>query len=182
MRKARVLVLCAAAIAGCHGDSSQAPPAKPAPQGQPAPAAAARKPKPQESTAGMVEAASQGKSQAPVALKFDLLQRPAVGQPLEIAIALLPQIAASPARIDVSGSEGLQLAAGDAQIEFPSVEPAQVYRRSIVVTPVNEGVLLVTLSVSLKHDEMTESRAFSVPIIVGGMVAADEASAVKPKK
>jgi hypothetical protein len=182
MMKARVLVLCAAAIAGCHGDSSQAPAANPAPQGPAAPAAAARKPKPQESTAGMVEAASQGKSQTPVTLKFDLLQRPVVGQPLEIAIALLPQIPANPATVDVSGSEGLQLAAGDARIEFPSVEPAQVYRRSIVVTPAAEGVLFVTLSVSLKHDEMTESRVFSVPIIVGEIVAADQASGPKPKK
>ncbi len=146
------------------------------------PAAAARKPIPQESTAGMVEAATQGKSQAPVALKFDLMQRPAVGQPLEIAIALLPQVAASPATIDVSGSEGLQLASGNEQIEFPSVEAANVYRHSIVVTPGAEGVLFVTLSVRLKHDEMTEARVFSVPIIVGAIVAADEASAVKPKK
>jgi len=180
--KARALVLCAAAIAGCHRDSSQAPPANPAPQGPAAPAAAARKPKPQESTAGMVEAASQGKSQTPVTLKFDLLQRPTVGQPLEIAIALLPQIPASPATIDVSGSQGLQLAAGDAQIGFPSVEPAKVYRRSIVVTPAAEGVLFVTLNVSLKHDEVTESRVFSVPIIVGEIVAAEEGSAAKQKK
>ena len=179
--KPRVLVLCAAAIAGCHGDSSQAPSANPAPQGQAAPAAAVRRPIPRESTAGMVEAAIQGKSQAAVALKFELLQRPAVGQPLEIAIALLPQIAASPASIDVSGSEGLQLAAGDAQIEFPSVEAAQVYRRSIVVTPAAEGVLFVTLSVHLKHDEMNETRVFSVPIIVGTIEAANEASAVKQK-
>jgi len=182
MMKARVLVLCAAAIAGCHGSSSQAPPAKAAPQGPAAPTAAARNPKPQESTAGMVEAVSHGKSQAPVALKFDLLQRPAVGQPLEIAIALVPQVPASPATIDVSGSEGLQLAAGDAQIVFPSVEPAKVYRRSIMVTPSVEGVLFVTLSVSLQHDEMTDSRVFSVPLIVGEIVAADEASGPKQKK
>ena len=31
--------------------------------------------------------------------KFDLLQRPVEGQPLEVAIALLPQIAADPRRL-----------------------------------------------------------------------------------
>ncbi len=182
--KVRVLVLCAAAIAGCHGDSSQAPAANSAPQGLTTAAApaAARKTKPQESTAGMVEAVSQGKSQAPVAVKFDLLQRPAVGQPLEIAIALVTQIPASPVTIDVSGSEGLQLAAGDAQIQFPSVDQASVYRRTIVVTPDAQGVLFVTLNVSLKHDQMTESRAFLVPIIVGEIVARDETGAAKQKK
>ena len=74
---------------------------------------------PKESTAGMVEAAAQGKSQAPVALKFDLLQRPAVGQQLEVAVALLPQVDAGSGTIDVSGSDGLQLAAGDAKSNSP---------------------------------------------------------------
>ncbi len=68
----------------------------------------------------MVEAASQGKSQAPVMLKFDLLQRPTVGQPLEIALALLPQIPAAAATIEVAASDGLQVAAGDSRIEFAS--------------------------------------------------------------
>jgi hypothetical protein len=177
--KARLLVLCSAAVAigGCHRDSNQAPPANPASRANTAPAAPARRAQPQESTTGMVEAVSQGKSQASVTLKFDLLQRPAVGQPLEIAIALLPQIAAGPATIDVSGSAGVQLAAGDAQIEFPSVEAAQVYRRSIMVTPSVDGVQFVTLSVSLKHDEITDSRVFSVPIIV----AADHANSTNLK-
>jgi len=34
------------------------------------------------------------------------------------------------------------------------------------VTPMADGVLLLSLTVSLKHDEMTESRAFSIPLIV----------------
>jgi hypothetical protein len=182
MMKARVLVLYATAIAGCHGDSSQAPPVNPAPQGHAAPAAGARKPMPKDSTAGMVEAAVQGKSQAPVALKFDLLQRPAVGQPFEIAVALLPQVDASSATIDVSGSVGLQLAAGDEKVEFPSLGAGQVYRRSIVLTPAADGLLFVTLSVRLKHDEMTEMKVFAVPVIVGVAATPDEGAVAKPKK
>ena len=87
----------------------------------------------------MVEAASQGKSQMPVSLKFDLLQRPVAGQPLEVAIALLPQIAGGPATIDVTGSDGVQLASGDGQIAFPTVEPQQVYRHSITADPDGRG-------------------------------------------
>jgi hypothetical protein len=34
------------------------------------------------------------------------------------------------------------------------------------VTPTADGVLLLGLTVSLKHDDMTESRAFSIPLIV----------------
>ncbi len=168
MMKTRLLAFFAvAALAGCHRDSSPTPPPKPAsPQARAAPVAAARGPTSEDLTANMVEAVAQGKSQAPVALKFDLMQRPIVGQPLEIVIALLPQIPASPASITVTGSDGLQFAAGDAEIDIPSVEAAQVYRHSIKVTPTTEGVMFVNLNVSLKHDEATDSRVFSLPIIV----------------
>jgi hypothetical protein len=128
-------------------------------------------------TAGMVEAVTQGKSQAPVTLKFDLLQRPTQGQPLEVAIALLPQIEASQAKVDVSGSEGLSLAASDNEFEFDAVEPAQVYRHRIKVTPSAEGVYLLTLSVSLRHDPFDDTRVFSVPVIVSPAAAAADVPA-----
>jgi hypothetical protein len=41
-----------------------------------------------------------------------------------------------------------------------------VYRQSIQVTPTADGVLLLSLAISLKHDELTESRVFSIPLIV----------------
>jgi hypothetical protein len=34
------------------------------------------------------------------------------------------------------------------------------------VTPNTDGVLLVNLTVSLKHDDVSDSQVFSVPIIV----------------
>jgi hypothetical protein len=180
--KLRVLTLCALAtlagcpLAGCQKSSSVAPMAPKATRAKGSRAAPAG-PTPEEMTAGMVEAVTQGKSQAPVALKFDLTQRPVEGQPLEVAIALLPQIAANQATVNVSGSDGLSLAAEDNEFEFASLEPAQVYRHSIKVTPSGEGVYLLTLNVSLKHDPFEESRVFSVPIIVGAPADAAPRSA-----
>ncbi len=76
--------LCAVGVAGRLPPRREAPLRSPRPlrrsRRRSAKAAAAKTP--QQLTADMVEAASQGKSQAPVTLKFDLLQRPAVGQPL----------------------------------------------------------------------------------------------------
>jgi len=184
--KLRVLILCTvAALGACHRDSTQTstvaklmahvkapPPAAPAPA--PGPTA-------QEQTATMVEAATQGKSLAPVALKFDLLQRPVQGQPLELAIALMPQIAAGSATIEVSGAEGFKLADGASPIEFPEVEAEQVYRHSIKLTPIAEGVHMLTLNVSLKHDQIADTRVFSVPLIVtapGGAAPAPQAEGV----
>jgi hypothetical protein len=172
--KLRVTILLAiAGMAACHRDAGRAPVAPVKPQAGVQAAAPSQGAEPQQSTAGMVEAVPQGKAQAPIGLKFDLLERPVQGQPLEVAIALLPQTAARSATVAVSGSDGLKIDAGD--FEFPAIEAAQVYRHSIKVTPTAEGFYLLTLSVSLQHDQTSDSRVFSVPILVGSAGAADPA-------
>jgi hypothetical protein len=159
-------MLCAlAAASACHKDPGTPPPPKPTPHIS-VPVVAKKGPTAAELTAGMVEAASQGKSQLPVELKFDLKQRPTPGQALDIDIALIPQIDAGAADIQVTAGDGLTVAAGTNQIDWPAVEAGQVYRQSVKVTPTGDGVLLLSLTVSLKHDEMIESRAFSIPLIV----------------
>jgi hypothetical protein len=161
-----ILLLAIAGAAACHRDPGSAPaaPVKPKPGVQAA--APSQGSNPQQLT-DMVEAVAQGKAQAPIELKFDLLERPVQGQPLEVAIALLPQIAARSATVAVTGSEGLKVDAGEEQFEFPAVAAAQVYRHSIKVTPTSEGFYLLTLAVSLQHDQTSDSRVFSVPILVG---------------
>ena len=175
--KLSIFILCALALlGGCQRESGEVAAPKPATQRK-APVAVQRGPTAQEQTAGMVEAATQGKSQTPVDLKFDLLQRPVQGHPLEIAIALLPGEAAGPATVHVAGAEGLEVPPAAADLEFASVEPAQVYRGSIKLTPGTEGVFLLTLTVSLKHDQFLDTRVFSVPLIVTATAAAPGAPA-----
>jgi hypothetical protein len=180
--KLRLIVLLAiAASAGCHRQSATAPavPAKP----KAGVRAAADKPQgqsPQELTAGMVEAVVQSKSQAPVDLKFDLPERPVEGQPLEVAIALLPQIAAGSATVAVTGSDGLKLDPGEGQFEFAAVEADRVYRHSIKMTPTAGGLNLLTLTVSLQHDQTADLRVFSVPLLVGGAAGVSTAPSANP--
>ena len=167
MNPARLLLLCALATAGaCHRDSDTPPAPPPAPRVT-VPVPVKQGPSAENLTAGMVEAASQGKSQLPVKLKFELQERPTLGHLLAIDIAVLPQIDASPAGIQVAGGDGLTLVPGTNQLDLPAVEAGQVYRQSVKVTPTADGVLVLNLTVSLKHDDMTESRAFSIPLIVG---------------
>ena len=166
MNHARLLLLSTLAAAGaCHRDSAPPPPAPPPRVTVPVPVK--QGPSAEMLTAGMVEAASQGKSQLPVRLKFELQERPTLGQLLAIDIAVLPQIDGKPAGIQVAGGDGLTLVPGTNQLDLPAVEAGQVYRQSVKVTPTADGVLVLNLTVSLKHDDMTESRAFSIPLIVG---------------
>ena len=164
MNTGRAWVLCTlAALGACHRDSATPPPNAP---GVSAPVVAKKGPGAEELTAGMVEAANQGKSQLPVKLKFDLRQRPTIGQPLDIDVAVLPQIDASSGEITVAGGDGLTPEPGTTRIELPAVETGRVYRQALKVTPTAEGVLLLNLTVSLKHDDQSDSRAFSIPLIV----------------
>jgi hypothetical protein len=166
MKTARVLTLCTVgALGGCHQDSGNSTQPKPVPHVQ-APVTVKKGPSAEELTAGMVEAATQGKSQLPVKVKFSLTQRPTLGQPLEIDIAVMPQIDANGAELQVTGGGGLSVAPESIQAELAAVEAGKVYRQVVKVTPSVDGVLLLGLTILLKHDEVTDSRAFSIPLIV----------------
>jgi hypothetical protein len=167
MTSAKILLLCmTVAVAACNRDPGSAPAAKAA---APIRARAPAAPKPggtaAEQTAGMVQAAAQGKSQVPVELKFDIAQRPKVGQPLDINLALIAQVAASPATIRVTGADDVSVAAGADQFDIPTEEAGEVYKETVNVTPNAEGVVLLAVTVLLKHDEIVDQRVFSIPII-----------------
>jgi hypothetical protein len=163
---ARVLLLCAMlAVAACNRDSGSAPAPSPASHFKPKAAPLTPHATASEQTAGMVEAASQGKSVVPVELKFDIAQRPKVGQPLDINLALVAQIAASPVTVQLTGADDVSVAAGANQFDIPSEEAGEVYRHTVNVTPNTEGVVLLGVTVLLKHDEVVDQRVFSIPII-----------------
>jgi len=160
--------MAVAFMAGCSRDSTPSPVSQLLPKSKPrtAPAPAKHVPTPEEMTVGMVEAVSLAKSNVPVGMKFQLSERPTMGKPLDVLVALLPQEGADSATLRVTGSEGLELAAGAISQEIPTVEAAHAYKESFTVIPTTEGVQLLTLTVNLKHDESSESRSFSVPLIV----------------
>jgi hypothetical protein len=114
----------------------------------------------------MAAAPTMGKGPAVVDLKFELAQRPQIGQVLEINLALVPKFDGGPATLQVSASPGLDAVQGDTPFDLPEVAAGEVYRHTVHVTPSVEGVLLMSLTVSLKHDDISDSEAFSVPVIV----------------
>jgi hypothetical protein len=95
-----------------------------------------------------------------------LAQRPKVGQALEINLALLPQIDARTATIQVAAVDGFTLADGAGQFEIPSIVAGEVYRHTLNVLPTAEGVFVMGVTLQLKNDDGTETRAFSIPVIV----------------
>jgi hypothetical protein len=165
LKGAAVLLLCAAGASACHKDQGTDTASQPTPVTPKAPVVARKGPTAAELTTGMVEAAAQGKSQVPVALKFEVVKRPKVGQPVDINLALIPQVDASPVTVKVNGTDGLTVAAEATEFATAGVAAGEVYRYTVNVTPTAEGVLVVGVTVSLKRDELSDVKVFSIPII-----------------
>jgi hypothetical protein len=119
-----------------------------------------------ELTAGMVQAASQSKAPLPMDVKFEIAAKPAVGKPIEINFALIAQASGGPATLALVGTDGFDAVDGG-KFVVPEVQAGQVYRHSVHLTPTADGVLLLGLNVAFKHDEATDSKDFSLPVIVG---------------
>ena len=158
-------------LSACNGDSgkdavfSVAHKAKPAPVVKRGPTIA-------EQTAGMVLAASPARSEPIAELKFELRSRPTAGQPLTVDLALLPQIDASSALIELSGTDGLRIADTDASMSFSDILRTNIYRKSVTVTPPAEGVFYLNAVATLKSPEFSEVRNFTIPVIASPASAA----------
>jgi hypothetical protein len=178
---ARALMLCATVlVVACSQDSNQPVAGKPSVDRKAA-ASAKKGPTAQEQTAAMVSAASPSKSNVPVSLKFELQQRPVAGSTLEVDLAVLPEIDADVASIKVTDAEGLGLAAADAAFDVTDIDAGEVYRHTVHLTPAGDGVLFLGVDVTLKHDQIDETRAFSIPIIVAPQTAAAPQKVVPPQ-
>ena len=141
-------------------------------------AAAAAKAKAEQHKRELVAGVSSGKPGAPVDLRFELAERPAVGVPLTISIELTPRAAIGRLQATVQGSEGIQLS-GDVELETadqPTPDVAVV--RKFTVTPTREGVFYISVIAYASEAGSSSSRSFAIPIVVGDGGAA--AMAQKP--
>jgi hypothetical protein len=123
-----------------------------------------------ELSRNMVSAVAANKPSAlPVQVKFELRDRPHVGQPVDLELAIVP-MSASVDRVSgkVEGEEGLEVVDG-AQITATDhpVEGAPI-RQSVKVLPKQEGILTVHALVSVDAAGQTSSEAYAIPLIAGG--------------
>ncbi|MDE1923148.1 MAG: hypothetical protein KGL92_15510 [Gammaproteobacteria bacterium] len=166
MFKPRVLALCLVCAApACHGGSH--PSAGAGISGAPKPHAAPAGPTIAAQTVGMVEAPGSHKSTVQVSLKFALARAPVVGTPLSIDLAVIPRISADAATLSVSPSPAFSVAGAERTATWAPVDPTKAYHHQVTVTPATPGVEELDVAVSLRHDGITETRGFSLPVIVG---------------
>jgi hypothetical protein len=121
----------------------------------------------------MVAAVSAGKPGAPVELGFELLERPVIGKPLPIAIAVTPRGTDIDA-LDVTfqSAEGVEVVAGAALGRRTRPADGQPISHEITVVPQRDGVFYVSAVALVENSTGTIARTFSIPLIAGGAAAA----------
>ena len=131
-----------------------------------------------ESASTWVSAVSSGKPGAAVDLKFDIAQRPRVGESLPISIVVTTR-ATDIAKLEVffQSTDGIQVVDG-LKLEAPANPTnGQEFSHTVTVLPQKDGVsyLSAVAMVETGPGGGSVARTFAIPIIVGDIVAAEAA-------
>ena len=118
----------------------------------------------------MVSAVAATKpSSMPIQVKFDLRDRPRVGQPTEVVLAIVP-MSASVDRVSgkVEGDEGLEVVDG-AQIAATDRPPeGSPIRQTVKVLPKQEGIFTVHALVTVDAGGQTSTETYAIPVMAAG--------------
>jgi hypothetical protein len=171
--RAIAVALAAALAAGCGGKSEEEAAAK-AVKAAAAAKQAAEQAVPLTGDDRLANAVVvTGKSSAPVDLKYDIVAKPAVGQPFEVELTFLPRLAADAMDVEISAVQGLTLV-GDNAIRFEGVLAGERYTAKVLAQSDLAGMYYIGVSARMTTRVQTEVRGFSIPIVVGTPAAAEK--------
>jgi hypothetical protein len=124
----------------------------------------------------MVAAVSASKAGPKVELKFRVGQRPDVGQPVELDVALFPGLPAPDSiAVKFQVPDGLDIAEG---ADWPQADkPAEgtPLRHTVKLVPRRDGIYALSAVVSVDYANLVATRTFSIPLIVGEGLSAQQA-------
>lgn len=127
----------------------------------------------------LVSAVTTGKPGAPISMKFELLKRPKVGEPLEVAVEVTPEAAGiSALQVVFQGGEGLQLRSGGelSATATPAMPAGTPIQHTVVVTPVREGIFYLS-AVAVAEGAGSQARTFAIPVVVGDSAVLESSKA-----
>ena len=119
-------------------------------------------------------AGSPGKAGASVALDYELLGEPALGQPLEIRVSLVPAVGADRLEVNFSGDQNLAVEDAVATLTQTEVPAGRATEHTLIVTPQQSGVSYVNVFATTENEAGSRMvRTFAIPIQVGPAAAVE---------
>jgi hypothetical protein len=157
-------------LAGCGGGE---PAGTAAPAGKPAASTdAAVDPAVAEATKRMTAAMTVGRATAPVEVRFAVGAVPRAGEPVDVELALVTQVAVPTVRVDVQGAADVQVVEPATSVSLDKVQAGTLHTIPVRAVPARDGTTTLTVAVTLQQPTGPESRTFQLPIVVGGGAAA----------
>lgn len=162
LRGVAVVVIAAMALAGCGSGDSGAPAAA-APGGK----SKAKAPAASSGRTDMVSAVSAGQGPGAVDVRFAMAARPEVGKPVDIQIALIPNVDLVGLYARFQGAEGLDVVKGGETEHFDHPAKGAEKLHAVTVLPRSDGIFNLTAIVLADSETGSVSRSYSIPIIAG---------------
>lgn len=132
--------------------------------------------------ADMVAAvAGNGADDGQVGLKFQVNRRPVAGQPVVVALRLVPKAALEHLEARFRPDDGLDITAGGDFDPQGHLEPGTVVDHTLTLLPAHEGIFTVMATVTTGPADEAVSRSFVIPLVVDAAPARPpvDASAAK---
>jgi hypothetical protein len=112
-----------------------------------------------------------GRSVAPVELRFAVATPPAAGQPVDVELALVTQVAVPTVRVEVKGAADVQLVEPASPVSLEKVQAGTLHTIPVRAVPARDGTTTLTVAVTLQQPTGPESRTFQLPLVVGAGAA-----------
>jgi hypothetical protein len=172
---AAALAVLLAALNGCgkaeHAGSATQP-SRGAPQ-KPSDAA-------EQALADMVSAVGSGRPSGDIELKFALRERPVVGEPVDIDLALIPAQELDRVYAIFQAGDGLELTKGGKTPEIAHPPVGVPISHTLTIVPQRDGVFYVSAVVLTDSATQSVTRSYSIPLIAGAGTSAPAASEASP--
>ncbi len=118
------------------------------------------------SDADMVSAVTAANTTKPISLKFRIGNRPEVGKPLKLELAVLPDSPSRIVRVHLifQPSEGLAVV-GAHEMDIDEVAAQSRVQREMTLQPLQAGVLSLTATAVVDTDAESITRSYTIPLI-----------------
>jgi hypothetical protein len=130
--------------------------------------------------ADMVSAVSLGNASPDIDLKFSLRERPAVGEPVDVDVALIPGHELDQVYATFSATDGLEIRKGGTMPKVEHPEAGAPIPHMVTIVPQRDGIFYISATVLADSATNSVTHSFSIPVIAGAGITAAGAAASAP--